>query len=72
MVKKSSTEIEEVKLFIATLINEEQDKHANLLSALRLMIGNTNECYNVEALLGKMYAAKHEVLEKVMKKVQEM
>lgn len=69
MVKRNS-EIEQVRMFVASLLNDEQKAHAKLLAALKAQIGNTPEYDATARVLTRVYEAKKEVLEKVYRKTQ--
>ena len=69
MVKKSS-EIEEIKQFIAELMNEEQDRYSKLCLDLNHSLGGTKVGQDAENVLEKIFNEKTRLLDKIFKKVQ--
>ncbi len=63
-------DVEQIRMFIASLITDEQNAHAKLIAALRNQIGGTTQFDDTLKTLTKIYEAKIEVLEKIYKKVQ--
>lgn len=76
MSKKSSVEVEDIKLFTVNLMNEEQDKYSKLCADLNKALdtgnGTIKAFYDTRLILGKLFSAKMDVLEKILKKVQAM
>lgn len=66
MAKRKS---EEIKLFVANLLNDEQDAHAKLIAELRAIIGKTQEFEDTLKVLTQIYEAKVELLEKIYKEM---
>lgn len=71
-MSRRNRELEEVKLFVASLLNEEQDLHSKLLADLKSRVGNTKQCQDLIEVLTKIFEGKTKVLEKVYKKIQEV
>lgn len=55
----------DVKLFIAELMNEENDKYSILLLNLRDEIGDTEEFNRTQKILLQVHNAKIKILEKI-------
>lgn len=68
MVKKIS-EIEQIKLFVAQLINDEQSKYSDLVRLLNANMSNSHLSKDILELLRLIYEAKDEVLQKVYRKI---
>ena len=67
MVRKQNKELEHMKLYVAELMNEEQNFHSKLVADMR-RAGLTDEV--MFSVLKKIYDAKREVLERVYKEMQ--
>jgi hypothetical protein len=67
---KKSNGIEEIKLFIAELMNEEQASHSKLVNDLRSRIGDTREFDDTLKVLTQIYNAKSKLLEKIYQEMQ--
>lgn len=67
---KRSSDLEQVRLFVANLLNEEQNAHSKLISALQAVAGKTREYEDIVKVLTEIYDAKIEVLEKIYRKIQ--
>ena len=65
----SKRKSEEIKLFVANLLNDEQDAHAKLVAELRDIIGKTQEFEDTLKVLTQIYEAKVELLEKIYKEM---
>ncbi|KKN11742.1 hypothetical protein LCGC14_1023450 [marine sediment metagenome] len=65
----SKRKSEEMKLFVANLLNDEQDAHAKLVAELRDIIGKTQEFEDTLKVLTQIYEAKVELLEKIYKEM---
>jgi hypothetical protein len=59
----------EIKLFVTSLMNEEQDSHSSLIDALKEKIGGTKEFDDMVRLLNRIYAAKIEILDKIFQEL---
>lgn len=70
MVRKQNKEIEQIRLFVTNLMNEEQNAHSKLVADLRIAAGMTEEFNAMVAILKQVYEAKREVLDKVYKEMQ--
>lgn len=65
-------EIDELRLFVATMLNSEQDKHSKLLADLHSAIGNTKEYIEASKVISQVYEAKITTLEKILDKIRGM
>ena len=70
MVRKQNKELEQIRLYVAQLMNDEQNIHSKLIGDLSRAAGSTIECHKMTELLTRLYDAKIEVLEKVYKEIQ--
>ena len=68
MARKS--ELEELRTWLISLINEDQDTHAKLVGSLEARINETNECSATKKVLKMLYKSRRELLEKILKKVE--
>jgi len=62
-------ELEEIKRYVAELMNVEQTKHANMVRDLFDVVGGLDEYENMKKILVKIYDAKIEVLDKIYNKI---
>ena len=72
MMANEKHDLEKIKLFITKLINEEQDKHSELLEMLKSRIDDTAEFDNTVRVLNKVHDARVEQLNKVYEKVRSL
>jgi len=72
MVRKQNKDIEHMRLYIANLMNDEQNSYSKLIFDLKAAAGATNEFPKMLNILTKLYEAKMEVLDKVYKEMQGM
>ena len=72
MTKRKNNELEQIKFFVAELINKEQDKHSKLIADLRQDLDGSDEFDKTVKILAKVYEAKIKMLEKVYKKIQDL
>lgn len=70
MAKRQNSKIEEIKLFVAGLLNDEQDAYSKLVATLRANIGKTKEFEDTLKVLTQIYEAKADLLEKIYKEIQ--
>jgi len=63
--------LEEVKLFVIRLMNEEQDNHSKTIDALKKALGDDLSQDSVK-VINEIYKAKAEVLSKVYDKIQSL
>ena len=66
---KQKESLEELKLFVAKLMNEEQDKHARVVESLRNALGS-DLGQDATKIINEIYKAKVEILNKVYDKIQ--
>lgn len=66
MAKRKS---DDIKLFIANLLNVEHDAHAQLVATLRDTIGKTQEFEDTLKVLTQIHEAKIELLDKIYKEI---
>lgn len=69
MTKKES--LEELKLFIAKFMNEEQDNHAKATEKVKNYLGQ-NLGQDTIKIMNEIYRARVEVLNKMYHKIQEL
>jgi hypothetical protein len=69
---RKNNELEELKLFVAHLLNEEQDSHSKLLSDIKEKAGNIKSSQELIEVLTKIYEGKVDTLNKIFKKIQEV
>jgi len=69
-VVSKNYQLEQVKLFVASLLNEVQNEHAKLLAQLKTVMGKTKEFEDTAKVLSQIYDAKIEMLNKVYDKIQ--
>jgi predicted DNA-binding protein YlxM (UPF0122 family) len=72
MSKKKNDGLDEIKLFIAHMLTEEQSVHSRLIEDLSNRISGTTEYEEALKILTKVYDARRDILEKLFKKVQEL
>ena len=60
-------ELERIKLFVAQMINDEQDAYSKMIDELKKKIGGTKQYNEVFELLTKIHEAKAEVLNIIYK-----
>lgn len=65
----SKSQLEHIKLYVAQLMNDEQNSHAKLIAELNLRIGGLKECKDLIDILERILKGKIEVLEKVYKEL---
>ncbi|KKL82228.1 hypothetical protein LCGC14_1986860 [marine sediment metagenome] len=63
-------DVEQIRMFVASLITDEQNAHSKLIAALRDQIGGTTQFDDTLKVLTRVYEVKIEILEKIYKKVQ--
>jgi hypothetical protein len=68
MVKKSN-DIEDLKLFITSLMNKEQADHSKIIADLKIKIYGTKEYDDAVKLLTKIYEARQDILEKIFNEI---
>lgn len=66
---KQKESLEELKLFVVKLMNEEQDKHAKVLESLKNALGS-DLSQDATKIMNEIHKAKKEVLDKVYDKIQ--
>lgn len=65
-------EIECIKLFISSLMNEVQNDHSKLLATLKQTIGKTKEFEDTMKILIQIYDSKIELLNHIYNKIQSL
>jgi hypothetical protein len=63
--------LEELKLFISKLMNEEQDRHSKTAEQIRSYLG-LNLGQDTIKVINEVYKARVEILNKVYDKIQEL
>ena len=61
----SQKSLNDIKVIVATMMNEIHDEHANLISSLQNYIGQTKEYEDAVKVIKQIYCAKLAVLEKI-------
>jgi len=72
MSTKRNSELEELKLFITGLMNEEQSSHSKLINELRLRLGDTREFDDALKVLTQIYNVKNKLLERIYQEMQSL
>lgn len=72
MTNQKSDKLEELRLFVANLMNEEQDKHSDLINRLKVALADTREWEDTYQVLHKIQNEKVKLLEKIYDKIQEI
>jgi len=70
MTKRNNKELEEVRLFVASLFNTEQDAYSKLVAQLKAAMGKTKEFDDALRVLTQIYESKVELLNKIYDKIQ--
>ena len=70
MGKSQNQSLEEIKLFVVSLINSEQGAHSKLINDLQSAAGKTKECEDLIKILTEIYEAKFALLDKILRKIQ--
>lgn len=70
VARKQNKELEHIHLYVANLMNDEQNAHAKLITTLRAVSGKTHEFDDMLKVLTQVYEAKIELLEKIYKEIQ--
>jgi len=62
--------LNDIKLFVSSLMTEIQDEHSKLVSSLREKIGQTKEFEDTLKVLSQIYDAKIGLLDKIYKEIE--
>jgi hypothetical protein len=72
MAKPKNNELEELRLFVASLMNREQKDHSKLVCELKAKLGLTHECITTTAVLGQILDAKDKILQEIFNKIKSL
>ena len=66
---RRNKELEQIKLFVANLMNTEQSNHSKLVNDLQKVAGKTKEFDEMLKVLTQIYEAKADILEKIYNEI---
>jgi len=66
----SQKSLNDIKLFVSSLMTATQDEHSKLISSLREKIGQTKEFDDAFRVLSQIYDSKIELLDKIYKEIE--